>query len=174
MPNWRFRRASRALAAQVVDPLAGVVDFALVGRVERAQQVQQRALAGAALADDRQKLAATHAQAHAPQHGHFDRALAVALVQVDGEELVVVDVVGSLAGERVRRVGASNRRHGERVPPAKLRCGRVSRATHSAGPPRGAAGRRVGPAECWPPPQCTSAPATIQAIVCGTTIVGIL
>ena len=81
------------MAAEVVDPPAGVVDFALVGRVERAQKVQQRALAGTALADDRQKLAATDAQAHAPQDRHFDRALAVALVQVDGEELVVVDDV---------------------------------------------------------------------------------
>ena len=42
---------------QIVDPPAVVVDFALVGRVERAQQVQQRALARAALADDRQELA---------------------------------------------------------------------------------------------------------------------
>ena len=42
---------------QVVDPLAGVIDFALVGRIERAQQVQQRALARAALADDGQELA---------------------------------------------------------------------------------------------------------------------
>ena len=104
MPNWRFRRASRALAGRLSIRWPGIVDFALIGRVERAQQVQQRALARAALADDRQELARPNAQTHAAEHGHFDRAFAVALVQVDGRQLVVaVEIAGSLADEAVRR-----------------------------------------------------------------------
>ena len=69
---------------QVVDPPAVEVDFALVRGVERAQQVQQRALARAALPDDRQKLALAdaHAQRRAARAPH--RPLAVALVQVGG------------------------------------------------------------------------------------------
>ena len=82
------------LGRKVVDPLPAVIDFALVGRVERAQQVQERALARAALPDDRQKLALADAQAHAPEHRHFDRALAVALVQVDRQQ-VVAPIEGS-------------------------------------------------------------------------------
>ena len=41
-----------AARGEVVDAVAVEVDFAGVGRVERAEQVQQRALAAAALADD--------------------------------------------------------------------------------------------------------------------------
>ena len=48
-------------------------DLALVGGVEGAQQVQQRALAGAALADDGQEFAAADAQAHPLQHRDFEQ-----------------------------------------------------------------------------------------------------
>ena len=54
MPMLRLRMRSRLTRREVVDPLAVEMDFARVRRVERAQQVQQRALARAALADDRQ------------------------------------------------------------------------------------------------------------------------
>ena len=82
MPNWRLRRASRAGGRQVVDPPPLEVDLALVRGVQRAQQVQQRALARTALAHDRQEFPVPDAHAEAAEHGHGHRALAVALVQV--------------------------------------------------------------------------------------------
>ena len=49
-----------------------------VRAVERAEQVQQRALARAALADDRQELAVVDVEIDAAQHRDFDLPLAIA------------------------------------------------------------------------------------------------
>ena len=94
---------------EIVDPPAAVMDFALVGRIEGTQQVQQGALAGAALADDGQELPLPHAEAHAAQHGHLDRSLAVALVQVDGAELVGLARSARDSGDARRRSDAAGR-----------------------------------------------------------------
>ncbi len=51
------------------------------GRVEPAQQVQQRALARTRGADDGQRLAGMHVQIHALEHGHVQAAFGEALGQ---------------------------------------------------------------------------------------------
>ena len=86
MPKRRLRSPSRR-RRKVVDPPAFEVDLAIVGNVQRAQQVQERGLAAAALADDGQELALPHGQAHAAEHRHFDRALAIGLLQPRGQQL---------------------------------------------------------------------------------------
>ena len=72
-----------ALRRQVVDASAVEEDFALVGPVEGAEQVQQRALAGAGGADDAEELARLDLQIEAAQHFRLDGVLAVGLVQLD-------------------------------------------------------------------------------------------
>ena len=69
-----------AARRQVVDALAVEMDLALVGPVEDAEQVQQRALAGAGGADDAQELARMHLQVEAAQHFRLDGVLAVGLL----------------------------------------------------------------------------------------------
>ena len=62
------------------------VDGAVVGLVERAQQVQERALAGARGADDAQELAGIDLQVEAAQHAHLVGVPAVGLVQARGAQ----------------------------------------------------------------------------------------
>ena len=76
-----------------------------VGAIERAEQVQERALAATTLTDDGQQLAITQRQIDAPQHRHFEIALEVRLVQIatfeqwlsDGHVWVPVQGVTSAA-----------------------------------------------------------------------------
>ena len=56
---------------QVVDAIAFEANFAGVGRVERREQVQQRALAAAAGADDGDELALVNRELDALQHGNL-------------------------------------------------------------------------------------------------------
>ena len=82
---------------QIVDPLAGIVDFALIGSVERAEQVQKRALSRAALSDNRQQFAPPHLEVHAAQHRHLDGGFAVALEQIDRPQLAgLIGLLGSI------------------------------------------------------------------------------
>jgi hypothetical protein len=55
-------------------------------RVEPAEQVQQRALAGARGADDRHALAWRDREIDAEQHGHFERAAAIGLREPAADE----------------------------------------------------------------------------------------
>ena len=98
-----------AVRGKIVDPLAVEMDLAAVGHVERAQQVQERRLAAAALADDGQELALPHRQADAAEHGHFHRPLAIGLVQVLGQRECDADRRPN-AGERERRMWPSQRK----------------------------------------------------------------
>ena len=172
MPKSRFRSQSRPASGQIVDPASVVVDFPLVRGIEGSQNVQQRALARAALADDGQQLALPDAEAHAMQDRDNVGPLAIALVHVDRQQLVRG---GARAGPSVvaaRRYQAemgANRLSGaagrlsasERVirgmswrAARGSACGHRPRLlTHSGVPPRVAAGRHVGPAGCLPPRQ---------------------
>ena len=71
------------LGGQIVDALGVEKNAALVGLVERAEQMQQRALAAAGTADDAEKLAGVHFEIHSGQHRHLDGVLAIGLVNVD-------------------------------------------------------------------------------------------
>src|SRR5688500_19139402 len=64
---------------QVVVPATGEMNLAAVGRVEGGEQVQQRALAAAALADDRRESPWRNLQIDAAEDGDFDLPLAKAL-----------------------------------------------------------------------------------------------
>ena len=66
MPKRAIAQAVALDGWQVVDPVALEMDLALVGRVERGQQVQQRALARAALADDGHEFAAAQRRNRRP------------------------------------------------------------------------------------------------------------
>ena len=81
-----FRKAIALGGWQIVDPPPVEMHFAGGRGVERAQQVQERALARAALADDRQELAAADFEIDAGQHGNLDRPLAIVLLQADRGE----------------------------------------------------------------------------------------
>ncbi len=88
MPKCFVAQEVAAARRQIVDAVAFEVDLAGVGRVERAEQVQQRALAGAALADDRQELAAADSSRSTPcSTGISMRAFAIALAQVHSGEV---------------------------------------------------------------------------------------
>ena len=158
---------------QVVDAAAVETDFAGVGRVERAQQVQQRALARAALADDRQKLAAADFQIDSAQHGNFDPALAVAFLEADGRQLHGARPVG---GPRRRRHRASVSALAGRPLGSHARVRRriavfeallIAQGLHGMQTAARRAGRMLATTAI------AIAPATIQATVNGSTIVGI-
>ena len=70
-----------SLRRQVVDALAVEKDFAFVGPVEDAEQVQQRTLAGAGGADDAEEFALLYFQVEAAQHFRLDGVLAIGLLQ---------------------------------------------------------------------------------------------
>ena len=70
---------SRPAVEQVVDAIAFKVNLALVGRVERGEEMQQRALATTAGSDDGDELAFANGELDALEHGNLQRALAVAL-----------------------------------------------------------------------------------------------
>src|SRR5579864_7687634 len=71
---------------QIVDALAVQIDFARVGVVERAEQVQQRALAGAGSPNDAQELPVHHLQAQAVEDLHLVGVSAKGLLQIAGDQ----------------------------------------------------------------------------------------
>ena len=73
--------------AEIVDPPPFEVDLAVIGNVERAQQMQECRFPAAALADNGQELTLPHGQAHAAKHRHLDRAFAIVLLQPFGQQL---------------------------------------------------------------------------------------
>src|SRR5262245_19509162 len=71
---------------QAVDASPVEADRPLIRLVEGAHQVQQRALARARRADNREELAIAHLELDALQHLHLDGVLAVGLLQsLNGE-----------------------------------------------------------------------------------------
>ena len=70
-----------ALRRQIVDALVVKEDFAFIGPVEDAKQVQQRTLARTGGADDAQEFALLDLQIEAAQHLRFNGVLAVGLLQ---------------------------------------------------------------------------------------------
>src|SRR5688500_16488562 len=60
--------------------------FAFRYDVETAEEMQKRAFAGARSADDRHALSVKDVEVDAHQHGHFDFALTVNLVQTPARE----------------------------------------------------------------------------------------
>ena len=84
---------------QLRQVLAMQVHAARGGRVQRAQQVQERALARARGADDGQRLARAHFQVHALQHGHVQAPLGEALGEAPGlqHDLVFEAILASSA-----------------------------------------------------------------------------
>ncbi len=92
---------------QVVEPFAVEQDFADVGRVEQAQQMQQRALSRAGLADDRKEFALFRADIDAAEHGDFVLALAVGLLDRGRRDVMVFHAQG--ADARVLRGRALGR-----------------------------------------------------------------
>ena len=85
-PNVWLRSWSRRSAGRLSmrSPSSEIVP--LVRLVERAEQVQQRALAGAGRADDAQELAVRDVEVEAVEHRHLDGVLAIGLVEIDGAE----------------------------------------------------------------------------------------
>src|SRR5262245_18838831 len=75
-----------AARSEIVDPLALEVNFAGVGRVERAEQMQQRAFAAAALTHDRLEPAFADRKIDSLKHRHDELALAIALLQAAGSK----------------------------------------------------------------------------------------
>jgi hypothetical protein len=71
---------------QVVDAFILQANLTLIGPVERAEQMEQRALTGAGSPDNADELAVLHLQIDAAQHVDALGVLAVGLVQVDGVE----------------------------------------------------------------------------------------
>jgi hypothetical protein len=66
--------------------LAAELDFAVVGAIQSAEQVQQRALARAGRAAQRDELAGFHGEVHAAQDFHEAGADAVGFAQAGGAE----------------------------------------------------------------------------------------
>ncbi|MNM27476.1 hypothetical protein D3C81_379690 [compost metagenome] len=66
--------------------LTGDIDLARGGRIQPAQQVQQRALAGTGGADDRNRLACGHRQVQAIEHRGLHAPLSVGLAQRFGTD----------------------------------------------------------------------------------------
>ena len=71
------------LGRHIVDTAALQIDAALVGTVQGAQQVQQRAFAGAGRADDAEELAVFDGEVQPAQDRNDDRIFAVGFVQID-------------------------------------------------------------------------------------------
>src|SRR5262249_53244248 len=71
---------------QIVNAFAFDENGAVIGAVQCAEQMQQRALAGRGNPNDADKLAPLHFQVDALQHRDRDRVLAVRLVQVNSRE----------------------------------------------------------------------------------------
>ena len=78
-PSARLRTAPRSLFGQRREATPSTLHLARGRRVEPAQQMQQRALAGARRADDRDALAARDGEIDAEQHRHVERAAAIGL-----------------------------------------------------------------------------------------------
>ncbi len=74
------------LRRRIVDALAVQTNTPMIRLVERAEQVQERALAAAGSADDAKKLAVMHLQIQPAQHARLDRVLAVGLVKANGSQ----------------------------------------------------------------------------------------
>src|SRR5262245_490634 len=72
------------LGGQVVDAVAFEKDGAVVGPIERADEVQERAFAGAGGADDAKELTVRDFEIEAAQHLDLVRVAAVRLLQSDG------------------------------------------------------------------------------------------
>src|ERR1022692_3804064 len=72
--------------AQVVDASAFEVDAAVVGLIERAQEVQHGTLAGAGVADDREEFPLGDVDIEAAQHLDAIGVLGVGFAQVDGAQ----------------------------------------------------------------------------------------
>src|SRR5262245_41497134 len=69
-------------AGQVVDPPAIELNRPTVGLIERAEQVQERALARARSADDAQELAGLNVEVEPAQDRNDDLVAAVAFVEI--------------------------------------------------------------------------------------------
>ena len=87
-----------ARAGKLIDPLAGELDLAGIGRVEGAQQVQQRALSRAALAHDRREFGPARFQIDPAQHGDLDLSLAIALFNAVVSRVMVAESTTRRAG----------------------------------------------------------------------------
>src|SRR5262249_37294707 len=72
------------VGGQVIDATAIEIDSPLVWPIQRAEQVQERALAGAGGADDAEKFAACQLEIEPAQDWDLDGVLAIRLVQIDG------------------------------------------------------------------------------------------
>ena len=146
------------LGPQVVDAALLEVDPTLVGPIERAEQVEHGALAGARVADDAEELTVAHVEIEAAQDLDLVGVLDVGLVQVDRTQerwgvehriLPSMDCVFSPLpsggeGPGVRGQGLQNP---PPSPPTPLpRRGEGSQITHTAAPAPGAAARREMPA----------------------------
>jgi hypothetical protein len=72
--------------SQVVDPLPLEVNFASIGSIQRPQEVQQRALAAAALPHDGNKTASAHRKIDPLEHGHNQLPFPVTFFQPLGRK----------------------------------------------------------------------------------------
>ena len=86
-PNVRFRSASRWRSGRSSIRSPVEPDRARVGRVEQAEDVQQRALARPARPDDRDELAVLDLEVDPAEHRDLVLPLAVALRQPDRREV---------------------------------------------------------------------------------------
>ena len=73
-----------AAGGKVVDTRSVVVDLARVRPVQQSQQVQQRTLARAAGADDRDELAGLDVEIDVFEDGNLDLPFAIAFAQCEG------------------------------------------------------------------------------------------
>ena len=91
-PSVRLRSSPRGFFVERVDIAAGDLHDARGRPVEAAENLQQRGLAGARGADDRQAFAGAHAEVHALQHLQVDGSLAERALDARGfqHQLIVV------------------------------------------------------------------------------------
>ena len=84
------------------------MNFAGRGGIQRAQQVEQRAFAGSALPDNRQKLSVLHFEIDPQQHRNIERAFAIVLFQIHRREVGLRSIGWQImAGEECRMRSAA-------------------------------------------------------------------
>src|SRR5262249_39124953 len=110
-------------------------DFSRVGQIERTQQMQQRALAAAALADDGDEFALADLKIDPFQHRDDELAFAVALFEAAGGKQRSGATAGSSSSVRGRRMPAIDA-------PRRATAGRASSGTPD----------RIGNALAFPTP----------------------
>src|SRR5262245_19565278 len=112
---------------QVIDAPAGKLDRALIGPVQRAEQVQKRALAGTRGADDAEELALVNIELDAAQHGNGVLVFAVSFVQIAGTQKHSQPPFVPFGPASKKRGGEGNSQSRQQMPKDNVRPGSSNR-----------------------------------------------